>query len=126
MKLLFIEDEPDAVEPVLKRIKRERSDIQCEMTGFQEAKNRIVSVRPDVVVLDLMVDGDPEKAEGLDIRKFIWERHFCPVVVFSAQPGIHDEINDEHPFITSVQKGRNASQEDIGYPGHSCRPRSTR
>ena len=111
MKLLFIEDEPDAVKPVLRRIKRERSDIRCEMTGFQEAKNRIVSFRPDVVVLDLMVDGDPEKAEGLDTRKFIWERHFCPVVVFSAQPDIHDEINDEHPFITSVQKGRNGPRK---------------
>lgn len=108
LKLLFVEDEPSAVEPVVNLISREQKEIQCEVSGFSEAEGRIASLRPDIVILDLLVGGasaEP-KPEGLKTRDFIWKQHFCPVVVYSARPDIHDDRYESHPFMKSVQKGK--------------------
>lgn len=113
LKLLFIEDEPSGVEPVLNLIKREHADMQCEVSEFGEAEDKIASLRPDIVILDLLVGGassEPEP-EGLKTRDFIWNRHFCPIVVYSASPDIHDEKYESHPFVKSVQKGRDSPRE---------------
>lgn len=110
LKLLFIEDEPDAVDPVVNLIKREEADMECEVSGFSEAEDKIASLRPDIVVLDLLVGGasqEPEP-EGLKTRDFIWKHHFCPIVVYSARPDIHDEKNEPHPFVTSIKKGKDS------------------
>jgi CheY-like chemotaxis protein len=113
LRLLFIEDEPEAIRPVTALIEKERPDMACEVSGFAEAQQKIVSVRPDVVVLDLLVGGaspDP-KPEGLSIREFIWKQHFCPIVVYSAQPDIHDNECDPHPFVKSVRKGKGSPRK---------------
>lgn len=112
LKLLFIEDEPSSVEPVLSLIKREQADMQCQVSGFGEAEDEIASFRPDIVILDLLVGGaSPEpEPEGLKTRDFIWDQHFCPIVVYSARPDIHDEKNEAHPFVKSIQKGRDSPQ----------------
>jgi len=113
LKLLFVEDEVSAVEPVVNMIHRERKDIQCEVSGFSEAEDRIASFRPDIVILDLLVGGasaEPEP-EGLKTRDFIWKHHFCPVVVYSAKPEIHDKSYESHPFMKSVQKGKGSPQK---------------
>jgi len=113
MNLLFIEDESSSVEPVLNLIEREQPDIRYEVTGFDEAKDKITAVRPDIVILDLLVGGSsPEpKPEGLKTRDFIWEKHFCPIVVYSAKPDIHDDEYEAHPFVKSIQKGKDSPQE---------------
>jgi CTP synthase len=112
MLLLFIEDEPSSVEPVLNLIKREQADMQCEVWGFGEAEDKIASRRPDIVILDLLVgsasDPDPQ---GLNTRDFIWSQHFCPIVVYSAMPGIHDDNYPPHPFVKSIQKGSGSQQQ---------------
>ena len=53
LKLLFIEDEPDAVKPVQNLIKREKADMQFKVSGFKDAEDKIASFRPDIVILDL-------------------------------------------------------------------------
>jgi CTP synthase len=116
LKLLFIEDEPAVVAPVLRLVKRERPDTQCEVSGFDEAEDKIASFRPDIVILDLLVGGaSPEpKPEGLKTRNFIWDQHFCPIVVYSARPEIHDEKYEPHPFVKSIRKGRNSPRKVLG------------
>ncbi len=113
LKLLFIEDEPSDVEPVVKLIEREQADMQYEVSGFDEAEDKIASFRPDIVILDLLVGGaSPEpEPEGLNTRDFIWNQHFCPIVIYSAMPDIHDERYESHPFVKSVQKGRDSPRK---------------
>lgn len=113
LKLLFIEDDRSSVEPVLNLIKREQADMQCEVSGFDKAEDKIASLRPDIVILDLLVGGDsPEsQPEGLKTRDFIWNQHFCPIVVYSARPDIHDEKYDSHPFVKSIQKGKDSPRQ---------------
>lgn len=112
-KLLFIEDEPDDVEPVRALIEREVADMQCKVVGFADAETEIASLRPDIVILDLLVRGASAESEpeGLRARDFIWDAHFCPVVVFSAMPNIHDDRYESHPFVKSIQKGKGSPQK---------------
>lgn len=113
LKVLFIEDEPDAIESVQSLIRREKEDIQCETSGFENAKDGIASFRPDIVILDLLIDGassEPEP-EGLNTYDFIWENLFCPIVVYSAQPDIHETAYESHPFVKSIRKGRGSPRK---------------
>ena len=107
LKLLFIEDELNAVKPVQNLIKRENRDMHYKESGFEDAKDKIASFRPHIVILDLLVNGasvDPEPG-GLGTYDFIWDKHFCPIVVYSAQPDIHRERYESHPFVKTIQKG---------------------
>ena len=124
LKLLFIEDEPDAVKPVQNLIKREKVDMQFEVSGFEVAEDKIASFRPDIVILDLLVGGASKEPEpgGLNTRDFIWNKHFCPIVVYSAQPNIHDETYESHPFVKSVQKGSGSPSESIEGTGRTATP----
>ena len=112
LKVLFIEDEPEAIEPVRNLIRKEE-DVQDEIFGFNNAEDKISSFRPDIVILDLLVSGaSPEpEPEGLKTYDFIWDQHFCPIVVYSAEPGIHEDRNEPHPFVKSIQKGRGSPQK---------------
>lgn len=108
MRLLFIEDEPEVLEPVVKLITQDQADAQCKVFTFAQAEEKIVSLRPHIVILDLLSGGaSPEPgAEGIKTRDFIWAKHFCPLIIYSARPEIHDEKYDAHPFVKSVQKGK--------------------
>lgn len=103
IKLLFVEDERDTIESVLALVKNEPGMDQdvCELDDAPEC---IESVQPDIVVIDLLVGSGPDPV-GLDVRRFVWESRFCPIVVYSARPDLHDERHEPHPFVKSVQKG---------------------
>lgn len=105
MKLLFVEDNPETVKSLIKRVKKEKLvKKKPPVRNFEEAVEMIKEFRPDVVILDIF-DGDPlkQRNEGQKSLDFIWKEHFCPVIVYSALP---DEIECEnHPFIHSVRKG---------------------
>ena len=118
LKVLFIEDEPEAIEPVWSLIRKEEEDMQYEISGFENAEDKIASFRPDIVILDLLVGGaSPEpKPEGLKTYDFIWDQHFCPIVVYSAEPGIHEDRHEPHPFVKSIRKGRRKPPEGIKSP----------
>ncbi|MBW8035829.1 MAG: response regulator [Planctomycetes bacterium] len=113
MKLLFIEDDPSAVEPVMNLIKREQADMQYEVSGFDGAEDKIASFRPDIVILDLLIGGaSPEpEPEGLKARDFIWDQHFCPLVVYSAEPDIYNDKYEPHPFVKSIKKGKGSPRK---------------
>ena len=115
LKLLFIEDEPDAVKPVINLINREKADMRNEVSEFKDVEDKIASYRPDIVILDLLTGGDSAdpKPGGLNTRDFIWNEHryFCPIVVYSASPDFHDNVYEPHPFVISIQKGAGSPQE---------------
>ena len=107
LKLLFIDDEPDALDPLLRFFKRKsdqgKIDYYKETCNFSQAEERIVSMRPDIVVLDLLLNGDePEGRKTCDI---IWRKHFCPIVVYSARPDRLGAAYAKHPFVEQVTKG---------------------
>lgn len=112
LKLLFIEDDKEAIEPVLKLIKKRIPDAEWQVSGFEEAEGKIKSLSPDVVILDLLARGLSAESEplGLRTRDFIWNRRFCPIIIYSAEPGQHDEKHETHPFVKSIQKGRGSDQ----------------
>lgn len=114
LKLLFVEDDQEAIKPVLRLIKEKKENVCCEVSEFRTAEEKISSFRPDIAVLDLLVRGtsqDEDIAEGLKTREFIWNKHFCPIVVHSAQPDIHDDECESHPFVISIKKGANSPQK---------------
>lgn len=115
LKLLFIEDQPAAIRSVRNLIEKEKKEIQCEEVGFEDAQEKIASFRPDIVILDLLVGGaSPGEKEpvGLQTRNFIWDnKHFCPIVIYSAQPEVHDDDHDPHPFVKSIKKGSYTEQK---------------
>lgn len=112
LKLLFIEDEPSAVNPIV-RLLGEWADTQCEVSNFADAEDKVVSLRPDIVILDLLNGGaspEPEPA-GLETCNFIWNQHFCPLVIYSARPDIYDDTHEKHPFVKSIQKGKGSPKK---------------
>lgn len=110
LKLLFVEDDPSTVEEVLELVRREQ-DLVPEVCGFEEAQESILESLPDIVVIDLLAAID--EPEGLKTRDFVWKTQFCPIVVYSARPDLHedDEEYGSHPFVKSVQKGRGSPKK---------------
>ena len=105
MKLLFVEDEPESIEPLMDLIREEGLVEQDpHVKKFEEAIKAIKDIRPDVVILDLF-DGSlsDRKDEGSKSLDFIRREHFCPVIVYSALPEIIED--KKHPFVHYVKKG---------------------
>ena len=114
LRLLFIEDEPAVIQPVIRLIEKERKNVFCEVSEFATAEEKIASFLPDIVILDLLLGGtslEDGKPEGLKTRNFIWDQHFCPIVVFSALPEIYNDENEPHPFVKTVQKESGSEQK---------------
>jgi len=111
MNVLFIEDQPQSVEPAIRRLRRSRKTrYNSRVVGFQETERSIDEFAPDIVILDLlevMEAGDREPT-GLAQYDIVWNHLFCPLVVYSAQPEIATDRHEPHPFVKAVQKGRDS------------------
>lgn len=108
MLLLFVEDDDKSIRQVLNKVKAEHSDIECEVKGFEEAIEWIERHSPDIVSLDLFAGLASLEADvvGQEIYELIWKHHFCPIIVYSAQPDAHEEQRPSHPFLTTIKKGK--------------------
>ena len=113
LKLLFIEDQPEVIQSVKLLIEEEKKNVCCKVSVFDTAEEDIKSFLPDIVILDLLDGGaSPEgEPEGINTREFIWQKHFCPLIIYSAQIEIHDDEYPEHPFVKSIQKGSKSPQK---------------
>ena len=111
LKLLFIDDEPDSLEP-LKRHLGQHLDFKEVTCDFPQARDRIAGYRPDIVILDLADAANPEdpQAEARDTLDLLWKGHFCPIVVYAANPDLLEDHRD-HPFVVRVQKGARSPQK---------------
>ncbi len=113
LKLLFIEDDQKAIEPVLRFIKAKIKNVCYMVSEFKNAEEKIISFHPDIVVLDLLLEGasPDEETEGLKTRNFIWNQHFCPIIIYSGVKEIYDYECDPHPFEKSIKKGAKSPQK---------------
>lgn len=112
MKVLFVDDDRDAVEPIGDEL-GDVEDVRHKWTDFSGAQSEIESFRPEVIVLDLFVGGPQEgEVAGSDTLSAVWKEHFCPVVVYSADPSIIDDsdLYREHPFIKTIKKGSGSEE----------------
>ena len=106
LKVLFIEDEPASVETVVEEIDQQLKPVQCKVEGFQDAESLLESFSPDIVVLDIFKGPvQDHQTAGLGVYDSIWNKHFCPLVIYSACPDDISEDLEKHPFIKLVQKG---------------------
>lgn len=113
MLALFIEDEPNNVEVVRMYIQEEMPNTTTSVVEFDDARDAVINLQPDIVVLDILRGGyqSVQAPDGLNVREFIWNARFCPIVVYSAQPELHDQQYGGHPFVKSVRKG--SGSEDL-------------
>ena len=110
MKLLFIDDQRDTLQPAIQAVE-DTGAHTCFICDFQDAVEQIKSRQPDIIVLDLMEGMGEPAAQHEAWREpydFIWSQRFCPIIVFSA---FADELSVDrpdvsHPFITTVVKGQ--------------------
>ena len=93
MRVLIVEDEPSFVEALRIAFEREGYDVEATMDGRQ-GLDAFRSVKPDVVLLDLMLPGLP----GLDVLRAIRLDSAVPVVVVSAK-------DHESDVVTALELG---------------------
>jgi len=110
IKLLFVDDEPSVLEPVLEALAEQ---CHCEVLGFEDAEQALFDFSPDIVVLDLLNGGATSEAEDLGSTTYerIWKSRFCPIIVYSAQPELLEEKGPKHPFVRYVKKGSTSISE---------------
>jgi CheY-like chemotaxis protein len=119
LKILLIEDEEENVQPVIRHLKGTGLfSEESRVVGFEDAAATVASMSPDVVVLDLLDGGNTAdaKAEGNNTLDSIWQKRFCPVVVYSAHPeALAEGPWKAHPFVKMVKKGAESEKavEDV-------------
>jgi DNA-binding response OmpR family regulator len=82
-KILVVDDEPDILQVVSKRLAREGFDVACACDG-EEALSKFPEFDPDLVLLDLTMP----KLNGFEVLKQIREKYadrWRPVIIISAQ-----------------------------------------
>jgi len=109
LKVLIIEDE-DAVADLLKKkisarlkkLKHTHSFQRCnKITG---SATFLEQFRPHIVTLDLKDDATDDMSAGKPAWEFIRDRHFCPVVFFSANPLPEGFPDGTDPFAQYLNK----------------------
>jgi two-component system response regulator RegX3 len=93
VKILIVEDEPSFVEALRIAFDREGHEVEVAADG-REGLDAFRSVRPDFVLLDLMLPG----MSGLDVLKAIRLDSAVPVVVVSAK-------DHESDIVTALELG---------------------
>jgi len=88
MRVLVVEDEPSFVEALQVALAREGYEVEVATDGRQGLE-AVRAVRPDVVLLDLMLPGLP----GLDVLQAIRRESVAPVVVVSAKDHESDIVS---------------------------------
>lgn len=119
MNILFIDDEPETVEPATLEVSERVEDARVEIEhSFDRAVELINSFKPDIVVLDLLRASPTGELidDGLGPLEIIWESRFGPVIVYSAEP---ERVRLQlpkiaaHPLVRLIQKGQGSETEIV-------------
>src|SRR6266567_218255 len=102
VRILMIDDQPENVAALRDELTEQIPGCVCDIVGFQDAKDRIESHDPHVVVLDLLQGSGAEaQPVGLETRDYIWKTKFCPLVLYTAAADLVDpEVS--HPFFCVI------------------------
>ena len=119
LRVLIVDDKRSSVEPVAELIRQR--DFDAKIVDFDQFEVQVERYAPDIVIIDLRReengkagDGEP----GNDITRTVWTQHFCPIVIYSALPGLAAIGPDEHPLVRHVKKGFDSDErvlQALGY-----------
>src|SRR5208283_394826 len=90
MKILVVDDESDIVDLVSSNLQREGYRVVPAYTG-EEALDLVRTIRPDLMVLDLMLPG----MQGLEVCRLVranGEYSNMPIIILSARDSEVDRI----------------------------------
>ena len=109
-KVLIVDDDSSPRQTLRDTLEEHEEDCwKVEDQGFDGLSEALERFRPDMLVLDLVRNQDPDPhAAGNASFRLIRDAWFCPVVVYSAFP---DQQNFQHPLVTTVTKGANTDLE---------------
>lgn len=107
MNILFVDDEKNFVDVAINHLKD--NGYSCEYLTFENFN--LENENFDIIVIDMMngVTGDPQGTGGKKIIAQIWESNFCPIIIYSADPGLADI--EKHPLISKIQKGKDSEEK---------------
>jgi hypothetical protein len=115
MKILIIDDQKVPAENLKLAIDTEfKGGTTLTHDMFDTAFDRVEQEMPDVVVLDIFADPNLEDNEGDKVRAKLWERHFCPLIIYTAKPLPEHAELAKHPFVRLHAKtGSSESDEQV-------------
>jgi hypothetical protein len=102
----MVDDQPESVEPLAQELLKERG-TQVEIVTFGNFQKSVEAFAPNMIVLDLVQGNIAEHdIPGFEAFDEIWQKRFCPLVVYTAVPELF-EGNERlpHPFIAVQKKG---------------------
>ncbi|MCI0624461.1 MAG: hypothetical protein L0387_22915 [Acidobacteria bacterium] len=115
LTIVIVEDDEGVAHTVKEEIENELEEVAVHIAHFKQARSRIASVRPDVVVLDIY-QGPVAQADaaGNTVWDEIWRHRFCPVIVYTAgDPDLEPSPPENHPFLQIVQKGSKSTRRVV-------------
>lgn len=113
--VLVVDDDAAVTETLTGAIHDALPELQCGIEAdFDVAMRRIADERPDAVVLDLRKDAVPEDVPGKRAWGEIWEKRFCPIVIYTAWGGDLDPpVPPNHPYAKYVTKGSGSERSVV-------------
>ncbi|MFJ2486967.1 response regulator [Pseudomonas sp. NPDC087639] len=105
---LIVDDDPSMAAQTSEILQSKRTlpgdEIVCEVcSNFELAKNKVLSSRYDLIVLDLQDDVARVEMKGQEVLDLLRENHFVPVVFYTGHA--HKVTPLESPFVRVVAKG---------------------
>lgn len=102
LKILFIDDDESSVRVAMKWVKITH---HCDCIPFKNFEQEIDNLQPHIAIID-RIEGTPPQGtdEGGNVFEVIWNRRFCPVVIYSAFPDADADERKKHPFVKHVKK----------------------
>ena len=110
--ILIIEDDKAMIKSLKLTIRERLGPVRLSSSGFSNAKDKVASLRPDAVVMDMFEDTLQSTVKAEATWDYIWDVHFCPVVVHSAREEPDFLKGKHHPFAHYEPKGKD-SQERV-------------
>src|SRR5215471_271875 len=86
--VLVADDEPQITKLVAMTLADEGFRVVTAKNG-EEALNRVTNLRPDVVVLDIVMPGQ----DGIEIKRQLREWHPVPIILLTARASKADVAN---------------------------------
>lgn len=110
LNLLFIDDQLDDDSSSASIAASELEQIEgysISKADFSDAEQLINDIDPDLIILDLQEKTGAGETDfvGVGTCEWVWENHFCPIVVYSAFPEELPNMYESHPYVEVVQKG---------------------
>jgi len=114
LRILIIDDDEESVAPLMAELEESLPGSNTRLANFDEAESQIDSHNPQIVVLDLLrQEGSETTPDGFEVRKYVWDKKFCPLVIYTAAPeSLGDSDTPPHPFFHVIKKG-SASEKAV-------------